>query len=301
MKIKLELLVVALLLVNIITGNAQSMKKADNGLFSFTYPARFKNAPIINAPHALFKIEDKEYQIIASAWDKGYEPGTDICSDYFYNIVGNMPIPNGKVLCVNRKLLQTEGGKVKCLRAVSELNQRLSTSGEIYRTTMISYLFIKDKYLCTFTFLPLSNFHSKDTLVCDKLMTGLEVKSSNYQMETEDEFENGIIEQINIINKQLPIKVDECTTYTNLLLVGKTIIVKGVINNSCEGLIDFELFKERMILNYTRMLPLSFFKHIEKYGYTMCYQIYNENQLLLRLIEISPREIIGQYDRLNKE
>ena len=153
---------------------------------------------------------------------------------------------------------------------------------------------IQDGYLFTFAFVSEGKY-TKDssTAYPDKIMKGLRLKKS-IQANTTD-FESYLIEVVKKLNAQCPMKVDRCTTHQQVLLSGKTIMIKTLIEDSCNSMVDYDEFKKKMCENFSLSLDKAFVKYLDKNGYSLVYMIYNENDRLKKKVTITCHNILGCY------
>ncbi len=119
-------------------------------LFSFQYPASFKETEIDNAKHMVLKLEADEFFISASYWDYGVDESVDIWDDDIVNAYTNINLPKEKVSSADR-INQTFCGKeVHTLRVVSETSQKVGDYTVDLR--FYSYLLLHKGYLLEFCF-----------------------------------------------------------------------------------------------------------------------------------------------------
>jgi len=97
------------------------------------------------------------------------------------------------------------------------------------------------------------------------------------------------------LNSQCPMQIDQCTTHMNVVLAGKTLMIKTMIDDSCENLVDYDEFKKKMCENFSVALEKPFVQYLDRNGYTMTYMIYNEYDRFKKKITISGREILNYY------
>lgn len=272
--------------------NAQNTKTFDCGLFSFEYPISYKAAPIQNAPHMVLKLEHGSAFFSASYWDKGFEPGTDIWDDTFVEMYKNMPVQNGEMLSVTRETLHTKGGNVKCIKAISNVHKQVY--GQSINLKMLYYAVIRNEYLFVFTFCDNGQYkYGERTAQSDNFMKGLKFKNTS---SSQTDFKSYLLEMVKGLNAQCPIQTDDCTTFKQVLLSGKTIMINTFVPTECYGLVDFDVFKQTLAQNYSAALDKSFVIYLRNEGYSIAYMVYNENQKFKKRIAITADDILAYYE-----
>ena len=272
--------------------NAQSVKTFDCGLFSFEYPTSFKSIPIQSAPHMVLKLESANYIFSASYWDKGLAPDVSIWDDEIYYHYKQNPFDDGTLVGITKESIQTKGGVKRCLKLKSNMYRRVQ--GKDVNLKMVTYLMLQNGYLFVFAFVSEGKY-TKDsqTAYPDKIMKGLRLKKPS-QVNTTD-FDSYLIEVVKKLNAQCPIKVDRCTTNQLVLLSGKTIMIKTLIEDSCNSLVDYDEFKKKMCENFSLSLDKAFVRYLDKNGYSLVYMIYNENDRFKKKVTITGRNILDYY------
>lgn len=272
--------------------NAQTMKTFDCGLFSLDYPSSFKSVPIQNAPHMVLKLESDNYILSASYWDKGLDKSISIWDDKIYELYKQNPVGDGTLISITKESIQTKGGARRCLKLKTNMHRQVQGANVYLK--MVSYLMLQDGYLYTFAFVSEGKY-TKDspTTYPDRIMKGLRIKKSS-QVNSAD-FESYLIEVIKKLNAQCPMKVDACTTHLLVLLSGKTIMIKTLIEDSCDNLVDYEEFKRKMCGNFSASLDKAFVQYLNDNNYSLVYMIYNENDRLKKKITISGSDILNFY------
>ena len=116
-------------------------------------------------------------------------------------------------------------------------------------------------------------------------------KASYYSM-SEDSF----VERAKILNKQCPLQPDECTIFKSVIASGHTLIINTQIDDLCDDFVDLDEFKRLMIGNWSTAIDKRFIKAMDKDGYGFVYLIYNEKNVLKRKVQITPAEILANYE-----
>lgn len=270
----------------------QTSKTFDCGLFFFDYPSNFKPIPIQNAPHMVLKLESDSYIFTASYWDKGFDDNVSIWDDEIFDLYKQNPIGEGTLVGITRETIQTKGGAMRrCLKLKTNIYRY--AQGFDINMKITTYLMIYNGYLFVFTFTSQGKY-TKDskTVYPDKIMKGLRFKSLKGNLSN---FNDYLLSVVKTLNSQCPMQVDECTTHMSVLLSGKTVMIKTIIDDSCEFLVDYDEFKSKMCENFSVALEKSFVQYLDRNGYTMMYMIYNEYDRLKKKVTISGHDILNYY------
>lgn len=288
---KRTLFVICLVIIPFLIVNGQGYKNFDCGLFSLDYPSIFKSTPIQNAPHMVLKLESDSYFFSASYWDKGLSNDISIWDDDIYELYKQNPIGDGDLINITKETLETKGGPRRCLKLKTNIHRR-KQGIDIYMK-MLSYLLIHDGYLFTFAFTSQGKY-TKDspTTYPDKIMRGLSFKSPQNSL---SDFDNHLIEIVKKLNAQCPMKIDECTTHLQVLLSGNTVMIKTLVEDACDGIVDYDEFKQKMCENFSVALEKSFVQYLDRNGYSVIYMVYNENDRLKKKVAISGQDILYHY------
>ena len=261
-------------------------------LFSLDYPSSFNPVPIQNAPHMVLKLESSNYILSASHWDKRFANNTSIWDDDIYELYKQNPIGDGTLISINKESIQTKGGARRCIKLKTNMH-RQAQGTDVY-LKMVSYLMLQEGNLFVFNVMSEGKY-SKDspTVYPDLIMKGLRFKKSSIDKSTD--LESYMIEIVKKLNAQCPLKVDNCTTHQMVILSGKTIIIKSLVEDSCNRLVDYDEFKRKMCENFSVSLDKVFIQYLNDNGYSVVYMIYNENDRLKKKITISGRDILNFY------
>ena len=289
---KKMLLLLGTTLFSFLMTYGQASKTFDCGLFSFDYPTSFKPASIQNAPHMVLKLESDSYVFTASYWDKGFDDNVSIWDDEIYELYKQIPINDGTLVSITKETIQIKGGVMRRCLKLKTNTYRYAQGYDIYMK-ITTYLMINNGYLFVFTFTSQGKY-TKDskTVYPDKMMKGLKFKTSQNKVSN---FDNYLLSVVKTLNSQCPIQVDECTTHLSVLLSGKTVMIKTIIDDSCESLVDYDEFKSKMCENFSVALEKPFVQYLDKNGYSMMYMIYNEYDRLKKKVTISGHDILNYY------
>jgi len=268
----------------------QVLKNFDCGLFSFDYPSSFKTIPIQNAPHMVLKLESDDYYFSASYWEKGLDKNISIWDNEFYELYKN-PVGDGTLISITKEIIQTKSGSHRCLKLKTNIHRQ--NQGMNINIKMLTYLMLHDGYLFTFAFSSQGNY-SKETSTTypDRIMKGLRFKSLQNSF---SDLDNALLEKVKKLNAQCPIMVDECTTHLQIVLSGKTVMIKTLVEDICDDVIDYDEFKQKMCENFSVALEKAFVQYLDKNGYSVVYMIYNEKEKLKKKITVSGHDILSCY------
>lgn len=273
-----------------IGGFAQTQNNFVCEKFSLSYPSTYKKVAIINAPHMKLKLQDNQRLFTASYWNKGCPPNVSIWDDEIYDSYLNMPVKNGNVVSVERCSIKIKDGVQKCLRIKTNYYE------QNLQMHVIMFLMLKNSYLYIFGFHAVGKCNEKtSTYYEENFLTGLSL-FNNEETNSDEELYNYLVEAIKTINAQCPIRPDNCITYRNVLLSGKTIIVKVIIDGNCLDYIldeDFENFKNRLTKNFAKALEPRFIDYLHLKKYNLTYTFYDEDDNLLKLVKIDTKDMIN--------
>lgn len=285
------IIVLCYILVPFLPTNGQNFKKFDCGLFSFDYPTVFKPSAINNAPHMVLKLQSDSYIFSASYWDKGFSEDINIWDDNIFQLYKQNPIGEGTLVNITKETIKSKGGIIRCLKLKTNISRYIQNKA--VNLKMVSYLLIHDGYLLTFAFMSEGKYLKESpTVYPDKVMQGLRIKSNK---KASFDFDSYLLEVVKKLNAQCPMKVDACTMHLQVLLTGKTVMIKTLIEDSCDDLVDYNEFKKKMCENFCFALEKAFVQYLDKNGYSLSYMIYNEYDKLKKIVRISGKDILYYY------
>ena len=274
--------------------SAQSNRTFDCDLLSFEYPIAFKTIPIQNAPHMLLKLESDDYFFSISHWKKGLPDFVDIWDDEVFDNYGNLANGFGKVVSSTKESLQIKNGSVHCMKVLS--NSDRTAQGTTVKLRMLSYVLIYKGDIYLFSFLSQGSYSkASKTTYPQNMMKGLRFKSSISSGFDDSDFKDYVIDVVKSLNAQMPIEADECTTYLQAILSGRTVIIKTRVYSYCKDYIDYIAFKNKLSKNYSVALEKTFVEFLDKYGYSILYMIYDESENLTNKVSISAKDILRYY------
>ena len=97
------------------------------------------------------------------------------------------------------------------------------------------------------------------------------------------------------MNAQCPIRADEITTFQQVLLSGKTMMIKTQILNDYIDEIDFDVFKRLKCENYSKLLDKKFVEFIKDSGYTIQYVVFDEQGKAITKVDLFGEDILEYY------
>lgn len=116
------------------------------------------------------------------------------------------------------------------------------------------------------------------------------------ELEKQSKIRERLISNAKMMNKQCPVQVDECTIFKQVVVSGNIMFVKTTIKDGYVDFVDFDMFKEKMSRNYSKLLEKDFVKFIKKYGFSIKYVVYDEDDKLITTIDITGADILKYYN-----
>lgn len=288
-------------------------KTFDCGLFSLDYPSRYSSTPIQESPHMVLKITSDDSYFSASYWINDLDTEKSVWDDDIFarykEIYQNMPSDkNADFIDISKVLVKTKSGEIRCLKIM--FNTKMNISGQMVQCKAVHYTTLFQGNLFVFGYASEGKYKKGDlTSEPETILKGLKFKappkkkaastqesSTRTRMSSREQFEKKIIETSKVLNSQCPIQTDECTTFSQVLLSGKILMYKVVIDDECVAYLDndeFEdAFKTIVCYNLAKAVGREFAELIENYGYSVQYLIFDTSNLLLSIISISGKDII---------
>lgn len=271
--------------------NGQSKKTFEDELFTFDYPVSFKPDAIKNAPGMKLKLLSDSYGLSISYVETGWDENISIWDDRISDRIYKNYSGNGHIVSTAKVTIQTKGGACRCLKLMT--NTQKQKQGVTYNLRNLSYLMLHKGKLFIVGFISDGKYtKNSSTEYPEKIMRGFQFKGKE---KTEKDFDKYLLDTTKQLNSQCPIRIDQCTTHMSVLLSGKTVMIKTIIDDSCKGLVDYDEFKSKMCENYSVALDKPFVQYLDKNGYTMMYMIYNEYDKLKKKVTISGNDILKYY------
>lgn len=211
----------------------EAVKTFDTGLFSFSYPARYEQVPIKNAPHMLLKLKSESGYLGVSVWENAFDASADIWDDRLYGRILNY-VSQGEFVSAEKISVETANGKMRCIR--TKVNR-----GE-YGVKFLSYILINEGTLYVVGhMLPGCYTKISRTEYEDNLMRSLYFKpvgSSRSKGLDRSAVKAACIAYCKELNSQLPAEVDEITTLYSVAFVGWTFLCTYRVD------MDFSVFSD---------------------------------------------------------
>lgn len=192
-------LLFCILLIIISFTKAEAQGHYENDFISFEYSSEYEKTDITFAKHMLLKIENNKSCFSISEWKYGIDSTVDIWNDDVYERYKNFPVGNGKLVTVEKRLVDTKGGKEKSILMLSNviengMNLKNATCLFIHRGNLyvISHI-SQGKYL---SFSPCKDFFGLLKGLTFKKSTS-STQSSNQQFRDKENNVEGYWDEIN--------------------------------------------------------------------------------------------------------
>lgn len=260
--------------------------------FSLSYPSSYKMVAINNAPHMKLKIQDNQRMFTASYWYKGFPSDVSIWDDEIYDGYRSMPIQNGSLVSIDRSSIKIKNGIRRCLRIKSNLY------GAGWQGKSVAFLMLKDGYLYIFCFYSDGKYNAKSPTKYEENFLANLTLFNDEVIKNDESFYNTVLDRVKVLNAQCPFRSDECTTYRQILLSGKTIIIKVTLDDNCLSSITdevFDHFKDTMSNNLAKALEPWFIQYLNQQRYKITYTFYDEGDNLLKIISINANDMQIAY------
>ncbi len=271
--------------------NAQSYNTYEDEYILFNYPSSFKPNPIKNSSGMKIKLISDTYGLSISYIDVNCSESTSIWDDRFSEALFNNYSRNGYIVRKEKVTIHTLDGTHQSLKLMT--NSQKIKQGVTFNLRNLTYMFLNHGKLFIIGFISDGKYtRNSSTEYPERILTGIQLKEKN---NIEEHFYNYLLETTKQLNSQCPIRVDNCTTHLSVLLTGKSIMIKTVVYDSCENLVDYNDFKSRMCENFSVSLEKSFVEYLDNNGYSMTFMIYNEHDRLKKKVTISGFDILKYY------
>ena len=269
----------------------QGNKTFEDELFTFNYPATFKPDQIKNSPGMKLKLISESYGLSVSYVDTGWDESVSVWDDRISERLYNNYSGNHQIVSTSKETIKIKGGERRCLKLMT--NSQKFKQGVTYNLRHLSYMMLYKGKLFIVGFISNGKYtKTSSTAYPEKILKGFQFNGREKQ---EVDFDKYLLNLTKQLNSQCPMRIDQCTTHMNVVLAGKTLMIKTMIDDSCENLVDYDEFKKKMCENFSVALEKPFVQYLDRNGYTMTYMIYNEYDRLKKKITISGREILNYY------
>ena len=106
---------------------------------------------------------------------------------------------------------------------------------------------------------------------------------------------------VKTLNAQCPIQADECTVFKQVILSGRTMMIKTQVDEVCFEFVDFDIFKQIMAEKMSKALDKGFVQYLDIYGFSLVYHIYNEYDKLKKTVQIKGKDILEYYNKKEEQ
>ena len=258
----------------------------------------------------VLKITSNDSYFSASYWNYDIDDNISIWDDNIYESYKkqymNMPSDKNAVLVdISKVIVETKSEKIRCLKTL--FNCKMDFSGQLVQCKCIHYITIFQGNLFVFGYASEGKYKKGDsTHEADKLLRGLKFKDMprNTSQKTvsskasvsntndKEHFENRLLETAKKLNAQCPIRTDECSTVTQVLLSGDLIMYKVIIDDDCVDYIDIDEFKNVVCYNESKAVGKTFAELMVKYSCLLKYALFDTSNKLIDIVTISGYDIL---------
>lgn len=293
-----------------LSGCCGTTKTFDCGLFSLEYPSIYSNNPIWESPHMVLKITSNDSYFSASYWNYDIDDIISIWDDNIYETYmeryRNMPSDKDAVLVdISKVMVETKSDKIQCLKIL--FNCKMDFSGQLVQCKCAHYITLFRGNLFVFGYASEGKYKKGDsTYEAEMLLRGLKFKdapkntrqdivsSKERESNTNDKehFEKKLLETTQKLNAQCPIRTDECSTLTQVLLSGNSVIYKVIVDDDCVDYIDIEEFKNIVCYNESKAVGKPFAELMVRYNCFLNYALFDTSNKLIEMVPISGYDIL---------
>ena len=293
-----------------LSGCCSTTKTFDCGLFSLEYPSIYSNNPIRESPHMVLKITSNDSYFSASYWNYDLDDSISIWDDNIYESYKEryMNLPSDKdavFVDISKVMVETKSDKIRCLKIL--FNCKMEISGQLVQCKCTHYITTFQGNLFVFGYASEGKYKKGDsTLEIEKLLHGLKFKNvpqitkrnngSSKTIESntnsKEHFEKKLLETIKTLNAQCPIRTDECSTLTQVLLSGNSIMYKVIVDDDCVDYIDIDEFKDAVCYNESKAVGKQFAELMIRYSYLLKYALFDTSNILIDVVLISGYDIL---------
>lgn len=271
--------------------NSQPYKTFEDEQIIFNYPSSFKPNPIKDSPGMKLKLVSDSYGLYISYMDTKWDESTSIWDDRISGRLFNDYSGNGYIVNKAKVSIHTKDGVHQCLKLMT--NTQKIKQGVTFNLRNLSYLMLYKGKLFIIGFISDGKYtRNSSTEYPEKILKGIQLKGKE---KSEEHFDKYLLETTKQLNSQCPMRIDNCTTHMSVLLTGKNLMIKTIVLESCENLVNYEEFKSRMCENFSVALDKPFVQYLDKHGYSMIFMIYNEFDRLKKKVTINGRDILNYY------
>lgn len=278
------------LVATFLFANGQTYKDYDHELFHFKYPASYKSEPIKSSPGMILKMASGDNFLSVSIRETGWNENISIWDDRIFERLTNNHSGSGRIVSISKEMINLKNETRRCIKIMSNLQKQ--KQGVNIGIKILSYMMLHKGKLFIIGFTAPGKYtKASSTSYPEKIMKGFMFKSADREVD----FDKYLIEVVKKLNAQCPMQIDPCTTYLQVLLSGSTVMIKTLVEDACDTLVDFDEFKNKMCENFSVALDKSFVQYLDRNGYSVMYLIYNENDRLKKKVNITARDILSFY------
>lgn len=271
--------------------NGQGNKTFEDELFTLNYPTTFKPEPIKSSPRMKLKLISESYGLSVSYMDTGWDESVSIWDDRISELLYKNFSGSLQIVSTSKEKIKIKGGEHRCLKLIA--NSQKIKQGVTYNLRHLSYMMQYKGKLFIVSFISNGKYtKTSSTAYPEKIMKGFQFRGREMQ---EVDFDKDLLNLTKQLNSQCPMRIDQCTTHMNVVLAGRTLMIKTIIDDSCENLVNYDEFKKKICESLSVALEKPFVQYLDKNGYTMMYMIYNEYDRLKTKVTISGHDILNYY------
>ena len=270
--------------------NGQTYKDYDHELFHFRYPDSYKSEPIKSSPGMILKMASGDNFLSVSIRETGWDESISIWDDRIFERLSNNHSGSDRIVSMSKEMINLKDESRRCIKIMSNL--RKQKQGVNIDIKILSYMMLHKGKLFIIGFTAPGKYtKASSTSYSEKIMRGFMFKSTNREVD----FDSHLLDVVKKLNAQCPMQIDPCTTYLQVLLSGNTVMIKTLIEDVCDTLVDFDEFRNKMCENFSVALDKPFVQYLDRNGYSIMYMIYNENDRLKSKVKISGQDILNYY------
>lgn len=284
-------LICHLLLYSFLIVCSQEKETYDGDFFTFDYPSTFKSVTTNNSPTMVLKLASDSYYVSISIKEKNLDESLSIWDEKIVNLINKEYLGIGQLVSMTKEIIRIKEENCRCLKIMNNMPKPNQNAKDTIR--LLTYLILHRGNLFALSFSSWGSYgKSSSTEYPEKIMKGLKIKGTVISKADIDKYMVDIIKKL---NEQCPIQVDKCTTHSLILLSGSTIMIKSIVDDVCDKLVDYDVFKQKMCYNFSVLVDKSFVQYLDKHGYSVLYMIYNEHDILKKKVKITGRDILNYY------
>lgn len=114
-------LLLSILLIVAVVFEIEAQGHYENDFIRFDYSSEYKRAEISSAQHMLIKLEKGDSFFSISEWKYGLDPNIDVWNDDIINTYKTLPIKDGKLVTIEKRLIDIKSGRQKSIFILSNI------------------------------------------------------------------------------------------------------------------------------------------------------------------------------------